>query len=255
MTRFLPLALAVLLAAPAGAQAPDASAAPPVVSFGPLALPTPTASRDAAGRPGPAYWQNRADYRIAATLDPATHTVTGRVVLRYTNNSPEALPFVWMHLEQNLFAPDSRGALRTPPSSRWRGSFAAGGMRLSRVTVDGRDVTPLVDDTRMRVDLPEPVAGQGGTVEIAADYAFAVPEYGADRMGRLETARGTVYEIAQWYPRVAVYDVVNGWNAMPYLGQGEFYLEYGDIEYEITVPTTVMLAGTVISYSMSPYSR
>ncbi len=244
MTRFLPLVLAVLLVAPAGAQTPDASAAPAVVSFGPLALPTPTLARDAAGRPGPAYWQNRADYRIAATLDPATHTVTGRVTLRYTNNSPEALPFVWMHLEQNLFAPASRGALRTPPSSRWRGSFPAGGMRLGTVAVDGRAVTPLVDDTRMKLDLPEPVAGNGGTVEITADYAFVVPEYGADRMGRLETAKGTVYEIAQWYPRIAVYDDVNGWNAMPYLGQSEFYLEYGDIDYEITVPAAMTVVGT-----------
>ena len=230
------------LLAPAAAQTPERPAVAP--AFAPLALPTPTAQRDASGRPGPGYWQNRNDYRIAATLDPATHTVTGSVTLTYTNNSPEALPFVWMHLEQNLFAPASRGALRTPPTSRWRGSFAEGGFRLGSITADGTPVAPLVDDTRMRITLPEPVAARGGTVAITVPYSFVVPEYGADRMGRLETAGGTVYEIAQWYPRVAVYDDVNGWNALPYLGQGEFYLDYGDFEYEVTVPAAMTVVGT-----------
>ncbi|HEX8298464.1 MAG TPA: M1 family metallopeptidase, partial [Rubricoccaceae bacterium] len=244
MTRSL---LALLLAAgaalaPAIAQTLEGPDLAPV--FAPLALPAPTAQRDASGRPGPGYWQNRNDYRITAALDPATHTVTGSVTLRYTNNSPHTLPYVWMHLEQNLFGSASRGALRTPPTSRWRGSFAQGGYRLGAVTVDGRTVAPRVDDTRMRLDLPEPLAANGGTVEITVPYSFVVPEYGADRMGRLETAKGTVYEIAQWYPRVAVYDDVNGWNALPYLGQGEFYLGYGDFEYEVTVPATMTVVGT-----------
>ncbi len=234
-------ALAVLLAVPAFAQSlPETNDA----LFAPLPLPTPNTTRAADGRPGPAYWQNRNDYRIVASLDPATHTITGIVHLTYTNNSPQALPYVWMHLEQNLFSIGSRGARRTPPDSRWRGSFAEGGYRLGNVTVDGDPVAPVVDDTRMRIDLPEPLAARGGHVEIAVPYSFVVPEYGADRMGRLETARGTVYEIAQWYPRVAVYDDVSGWNVLPYLGQGEFYLDYGDFEYAITVPSSMTVVGT-----------
>ncbi len=239
MTRPLLVALAALLALPAAAQQPA-----PNPVFARLDLPAPNAYRSGDGRPGPDYWQNRNDYRIAARLDAATHTVTGTVTLTYTNDSPEALPFLWMSLEQNLFAPESRGARRTPPDSRWRGSFPEGGYRLGTVRVGETPVTPVVDDTRMRLDLPTPVAAKGGRVEVTVDYSFVVPEYGADRMGRFPAARGTVYEIAQWYPRVAVYDDVNGWNTLPYLGQGEFYLGYGDVEYEITVPAEMTVVGT-----------
>ena len=242
MTRLL-AALVLLAAGPAFAQ--DAPLPPTNAElFAPLDLPAPTATRAADGRPGPAYWQNRNDYQIEAALDPATHTVTGTVRLDYTNNAPLALPSLWFHLEQNLFAPDSRGARRTPADSRWRGAFPEGGYRIERVTVDGRRVEPLITDTRMRLDLPEPVAAEGGTVRVEIAYRFVVPQYGADRMGRLETARGTVYELAQWFPRVAVYDDVNGWNALPYLGQGEFYLGYGDIEMALTVPTGMTVVAT-----------
>ena len=241
MPRRLGALVALLVAAPLAAQPfPETNDA----LFAPLDLPTPNSYRAADGRPGPAYWQNRNDYRIEAALDPATHTVTGTVRLTYTNNSPQALDYLWVHLEQNLFAPQSRGALRTPPDSRWRGSFAEGGYRLGTVTVDGAPVAPLVDDTRMRIDLAEPVAAEGGVVDVVIPYAFVVPEYGADRMGRLETARGVVYELAQWFPRVAVYDDVHGWNTMPYLGQGEFYLGYGDIELALTVPSTMTVVAT-----------
>ena len=212
--------------------------------FAPLDLPTPNVYRAADGRPGPEYWQNEADYEIAVSLDAATHRVEGTVTLTYTNNSPFELPHVWMHLEQNLFAPGSRGALRTPADSRWRGSFEDGGYRLGTVTVDGQAVQPLVDDTRMRLDLPVPLAARGGRVEVTVPYSFVVPEYGADRMGRLETERGTVYELAQWFPRAAVYDDVHGWNTMPYLGQGEFYLDYGDYDFELTVPSTMTVVAT-----------
>ena len=235
-------ALALLLALPAAAQ----TALPPTndAAFAPLDLPAPTATRAADGRPGHAYWQNRNDYRIAVSLDPATHTVRGTVALDYTNNAPLALPHLWFHLEQNLFAPESRGARRTPADSRWRGAFADGGYRIERVTVDGRPAEPVITDTRMRIDLERPVAASGGTVRVEVAYSFVVPEYGADRMGRLETERGTVYELAQWYPRIAVYDDVNGWNALPYLGQGEFYLGYGDFELELTVPSTMQVVAT-----------
>ena len=246
MIHRLPALLGALLlvAAPALAQDDGVFEETNDALFAPLALPTPNEYRSADGRPGPAYWQQRNDYDIEAALDTTTHTVTGTVRLRYTNNSPQALDHLWLHLEQNLFAPASRGALRTPPDSRWRGSFPEGGYRLGAVTVDGRPVTPVVTDTRMRLDLPAPLRAGGGEVEVEVPYSFVVPEYGADRMGRLETAAGTVYELAQWYPHVAVYDDVSGWNTMPYLGQGEFYLGYGDFEYEVTVPSSMTVVGT-----------
>ena len=212
--------------------------------FAPLDLPTPNRYRASDGRPGVDYWQNETDYQIAVSLAPDTHTISGTVTLTYTNNSPYALPHLWMHLEQNLFAPGSRGALRTPADSRWRGSFEDGGYRLGQVTVDRQPVEPLVDDTRMRIDLPEPLEGEGGMVSITVPYSFVIPEYGADRMGRLDTERGMIYQLAQWFPRAAVYDDVHGWNVMPYLGQGEFYLNYGDYDLELTVPSTMTVVST-----------
>ncbi|HEX8386788.1 MAG TPA: M1 family metallopeptidase, partial [Rubricoccaceae bacterium] len=111
-------------------------------------------------------------------------------------------------------------------------------------TAGGRAVAPTVTDTRMRVDLPEPVAANGGTVEVTVPYSFVVPGDRTPRMGRMEAAQGTVYALAQWYPRVAVYDDVSGWNTMPYLGAAEFYLGYGDFEYDVTVPANMAVVGT-----------
>ncbi|MGB3541447.1 MAG: M1 family metallopeptidase [Rubrivirga sp.] len=242
MLRLTGLLAVALIAVPAFAQGsfPETNDS----LFAPLDLPTPNQYRSADGRPGPSYWQQRNDYDIAVALDPATHTVSGTVRLTYTNNSPHDLEYVWMHLEQNLFAMDSRGALRTPPDSRWRGSFPAGGYQLGDVTVNGDPVTPVVTDTRMRLDLPELLESGGDRIEVEVGYSFVIPEYGADRMGRLATERGVVYELAQWYPRIAVYDDVNGWNTMPYLGQGEFYLGYGDFELAITVPSSMTVVST-----------
>ena len=97
-----------------------------------------------------------------------------------------------------------------------------------------------VDDTMGRIDLEQPLAPKGGRLTITMNYAFRVPEHGSDRMGR----DGTLYEIAQWYPRMAVYDDIRGWNTDPYFGQGEFYLEYGDIDYSVTAPAGYTIAGS-----------
>jgi hypothetical protein len=245
--RSLLLTVLLLVATPALAQN-DAVAPTNAEMFAPLDLPTPTPYRAASGRPGPAYWQQRADYDIDVRLDPDAHRITGSETITYTNNSPQALDFLWLHLEQNLFAPDSRGAALTPAGSRWEGSFAEGGLTLDRVEIvhDGQRYTPerLVTDTRLRLDLAAPLADNGGSLQIEIDWSFVVPEYGADRMGRLDVEGGTVYELAQWYPRMVVFDDVNGWNALPYLGQGEFYLEFGTFEVAITVPTPYTVVAT-----------
>jgi len=247
MRRTLFAALLLFIAAPVFAQ--DELVAPTNAEmFAPLDLPTPTPYRAASGRPGPAYWQQRADYDIDVRLDPDNHRVAGSETITYTNNSPQALDFLWLHLEQNLFAPDSRGAALTPAGSRWEGSFPEGGVTLDRVEIvhDGKTYAPeyLVDDTRMRLDLQAPLAANGASLAIKIDWSFVVPEYGADRMGRLDVEGGTVYELAQWYPRMVVFDDVNGWNALPYLGQGEFYLEFGTFEVDIFVPTAYTVVAT-----------
>ncbi|HEY0778532.1 MAG TPA: M1 family metallopeptidase [Gemmatirosa sp.] len=203
--------------------------------------PGPNQYRDASGAPGPAYWQQRADYSIAATLDTAGGgTVSGQVTIRYTNNSPDTLRFVWLQLDQNLYRPGSKGSSMFPADSRWGVRGFQGGYALSDVSVDGRPVAPHGDDTMTRLDLATPIAPRGGRSTITMRFRFAVPEHGSDRMGR----DGRLFEIAQWYPRMAVYDDVRGWNTDPYLGQGEFYLEYGDIDYSVTAPAGYVIAGS-----------
>ena len=202
--------------------------------------PGPNQYRDASGAPGPAYWQQRADYAIAVTLDTATRTITGTVTVHYTNNSPDTLRWVWMQLDQNLFRQGSKGSAVFAADSRWGARNFAGGYTLGAITADGAAVAPKIDDTMMRLDLAQPLAPHGGKLTIVVHYAFEVPDHGADRMGR----DGTLYEIAQWYPRMAVYDDVRGWNTDPYIGQGEFYLEYGDIDYAVTAPSGYTVAGS-----------
>ncbi|NUQ21299.1 MAG: M1 family metallopeptidase [Gemmatimonadaceae bacterium] len=202
--------------------------------------PGPNRYRSANGAPGPDYWQQRADYSITGALDTASRSVSGTVTIRYTNNSPDTLRFVWLQVDQNLYRPGSKGSVINPADSRWGARNFEGGYAIQHLTVDGRPQTPKVDDTMMRVDLDKPIAPRGGTATIAMDFSFNVPEHGSDRMGR----DGSLYEIAQWYPRMAVYDDVRGWNTDPYLGQGEFYLEYGDFEYAVTVPAGYTVAGS-----------
>ena len=202
--------------------------------------PGPNQYRDASGAPGPAYWQQRADYAIAVTLDTATRTITGTVTVHYTNNSPDTLRWVWMQLDQNLFRQGSKGSAVFAADSRWGARNFAGGYTLGAITADGAAVAPKIDDTMMRLDLAQPLAPHGGKLTIVVHYAFEVPDHGADRMGR----DSTLYEIAQWYPRMAVYDDVRGWNTDPYIGQGEFYLEYGDIDYAVTAPSGYTVAGS-----------
>ena len=214
--------------------------------FTSLALPTPTPMRTASGRPGRAYWQQRADYRIRATLDPETHRIQGSETIHYTNNSPDALQYIWMFLEQNICSPSSVTEKLDQPPLVFLGStfdfsckgFDAG-LTVERVSIGGRKLQPTVYGTTMRVDLPQRLPS-GGTVDIELAWHFTVPEYGAGRMGR----DGSLYEVAQWYPRLAVYDDVRGWNHEPYIGAGEFYLEYGSFDVSLTVPSNYTLGAT-----------
>ncbi|HEX8314276.1 MAG TPA: M1 family metallopeptidase, partial [Flavisolibacter sp.] len=114
------------------------------------------------------------------------------------------------------------------------------------VEVGGKKYTPqyIITDTRMQVWLPQALKSSGEKARLSISYEFVVPEYGTDRMGRLRTKNGWIYTIAQWYPKMAVYDDIQGWNTNPYLGQGEFYLEYGDFDYAITAPANLIIVGS-----------
>ncbi|GEP97168.1 peptidase M1 [Chitinophaga cymbidii] len=205
--------------------------------------------RTASGRPGDKYWQNAADYRINVTFDDVKESISGSVVITYRNNSPETLPFLWLQLDQNIYKPESRGAAVTPVSGgRWANRNFNGGYTIGKVAVITGGKEQKADyevvDTRMRVDLPTALKAKGGLVQLKVNFSFNIPEYGTDRMGILKTKNGKIYEIAQWYPRMCVFDNVLGWNTLPYLGQGEFYLEYGDIEYTINAPSSHIVVGS-----------
>jgi hypothetical protein len=202
--------------------------------------PGPNVYRSARGAPGPEYWQQRADYSIVATLDTSTTELTGSVEIRYTNNSPDTLRYVWIQVDQNLYRTGSKGSALFPADSRWGVRGFEGGYNLTDVRVNGASVRPRINDTMMRLDLPTQLTPHGGKATIVIRYSFRVPEHGSDRMGR----DSALYEIAQWFPRMAVYDDVRGWNTDPYLGQGEFYLEYGDFDYSVTVPAGYVVAGS-----------
>jgi Peptidase family M1 domain len=244
---------------------------PPVADtgiFSPLRLPPGNDIRRPNGSPGPKYWQQRVDYQIRATLDTSAKRLTGSENIQYSNNSPDTLGFLWLQLDQNLFRTGSTGSLLFASESRFGGAGFSGGFEIDSILqcstpqqaaagtqprrkrrakapaqVQPRcGSSPLkirVDDTMMYLELASPLPPGGKTV-LELSYGFNIPEHGADRMGR----DGSLYEIAQWYPRMAVYDDVHGWNTDQYLGQGEFYLEYGNIEYEVTVPAGYIVAGT-----------
>ncbi|MAZ28643.1 MAG: peptidase M1 [Cytophagaceae bacterium] len=215
--------------------------------FGEFMNRTGNRYRSASGVPGPDYWQNRVDYKIKATLDDQENTLTGEVTLTYTNNSPDELPFIWLQLDQNRFMENSRGTLTTPiDGNRYNGDMD-GGYKISNLQAKtGRSTSSkhIITDTRMQVWFNEPIKAEGGKATVSMNFSFKIPEKGMDRMGRLDVQDGTIYALAQWYPRAAVYDDIEGWNIEPYLGAGEFYLEYGDFDYEVTAPYNHIVVGS-----------
>ena len=212
--------------------------------------------RTGNGEPGLGYWQNKADYAIQATINDVNSQISGSVTLTYTNNSPHQLGFLWFQLEQNLFNPASRGFAKLPATGNSRYGNAKtpfmGGYTISSVkilnTVAGKTtetvVEPDITDTRMRIDLPKMLKSGGDKVVVKVDYAYTVPEYGADRTGILNTPDGKIYAIAQWYPKICVFDDIQGWNTLPYLGASEFYLEYGNFDVSITAPNNHIIVAS-----------
>jgi hypothetical protein len=195
--------------------------------------------RAADGQQGPKYWQNRADYQLSAKLNDQTNEITGTENLTYTNNSPQKLDFLWMQLDQNLFKPNSRGTAIIPPSGSrngGKGDLSKGGYNIKSVKIGDTPVKFIIDDTRMQIFLPAGVNPNGGQIKLNIEYSFVVPDYGSDRTGIQNTKNGKIFTVAQWYPRMYVYDDVMGWNPVPYTGPGEFYLEYGDFDLSITAP-------------------
>jgi Peptidase family M1 domain len=219
-------------------------------AFNPQFYPYPGNDfRSASGEPGPRYWQNRADYKISCTLDTANNSVSAEVEINYTNNSPDNLKFLWLQVDQNIYRKDSRAsATTTETGGRWANAAFTDGDVIKSISAEynGKTFTPKynVTDTRMQLWLQDALKSSGGKIKVIIKFDFVVPEYGTDRMGRQNTKNGWIYEVAQWFPRLCVYDDIQGWNTLPYLGAGEFYLEYGDLEYSITAPANLIVVGS-----------
>src|SRR5690242_17678883 len=230
--RFLPVVLAACCSLPASAQSPY----DPHAAFAPLFYKARgNAFRNADGSPGASYWQNRADYQVNAMLDTAADMIRGDVEITYVNNSPGTLSFVWLQLDQNIDRNDSRARTMEKPGEQETGG---NGYHLSEVSLleNGKwePAAYIVNDTRMQIRLPEPLAAAGGTLRLRIRYDYQlVASGGGGRSGYMGVQQGRIYEVSYWYPRLCVYDDLHGWNVLPFLGGGEFYLDYGDIDYKV----------------------
>ncbi|MEO6812328.1 MAG: M1 family metallopeptidase [Ginsengibacter sp.] len=205
--------------------------------------------RSANGAPGPKYWQNRADYILRASIDTIEIILKGLETISYTNNSPDALSSLWLQLDQNMYRKEARSKFYT---SNFRRSKPAdnqhtNGYQFETVTIEYKGKTIkadyIINDTRMQIRLPNPLSSKE-KINIHIQYQYSIPGSFGGRTDFFSTKNGKIYEIAQWYPRMCVYDDLEGWNTLPFLGSGEFYCEYGDFDYTVTVPAGMIVAGS-----------
>ncbi|NCG21138.1 MAG: aminopeptidase [Rhodobacterales bacterium] len=221
-------------------------------------LPDPNNVRLASGAPGPSYWQNEADHVIDVQLDPETHTLTGSERITYHNHSPHSLTYLWVQLDQNKFREDSIARRsETGPnldedlSPGWLARAHAqstfqGGMTIDAVVDSaGKPLPHTIVDTMMRVDLPRPLK-PGGTLRLGIDWSHRIVPEAIWARSRVEVLDDglPLYEVAQWFPRMEAYTDIDGWQNKPFVGSGEFTLEFGRYILNITVPDTFVVAGT-----------
>ncbi len=241
-------------------------------------LPTPNVYRNAAGEPGHKYWQQKVDYDITATLDEAKRRITASEDISYTNNSPDTLKYLWLQLDQNIFKPDSianmgtnfggigrRGPAASAGSASTPAKLSLGELRRQQYLTDnevgydiqavtdskGRELKHTIVGTLMRVDLPTPLK-PGKTTDFKVDWAFNIVEEdavsarsGYEHFPDDEREGGNdIFLLAQWFPRLVAYTDYEAWTNKEFLGRGEFTLEFGDYEVEMTVPADHIVSST-----------
>ncbi len=240
MLRFTPLAILMLAACvPRAMTHAPLTASPVRGADSSYAHAVERGTRTWSGAPGARYWQQWAIYDLEATLDPGKARLTGRGTVRYVNHSPDTLRTLAVELYQNIHA---MNAPRTEPMA------VTGGVELTRVAAQGVELSPVgvesgagyrVDGTIGWIRLPSPLA-PGDTARLAFGWTFKVPPKGGPRMGQ----DGIVYFLGQWYPQMAVYDDVGGWQTDQYMGTGEFYQGFGDYDVRVTLPDGWLVAAT-----------
>ncbi|MEW6989101.1 M1 family metallopeptidase [Colwelliaceae bacterium 6441] len=221
-------------------------------------LPTPNAYRTASGAPGHQYWQQKVNYKIDIAIDDKTQRLTGAESIEYTNNSPDTLRYIWIQLDQNRLKRDSNTNITsTAPNKKItyngmrgvvEGDKFDGGYNITKVTAEnGKPLAHTINNTMMRVDLPTPLK-KGATVEININWDYQLHEQkvlgGRSGYEYFEEDDNYLYEVAQWFPRAAAYYDAMGWQNKQFLGNGEFALEFGDYDVEITVPADHIVAAT-----------
>jgi len=250
------LALALILA---GSPRASAQGHPRLNPFRQLSseLPSPNNFRTASGAPGPGYWQQKADYNIALELDDARHLIRGTETIVYHNNSPDPLSYLWIQLDQNLNAKDSIAEKTSPGRLSEAMSFRSlerlhndfdGGFKIEYVkALNGKALPWVVVETMMRIDLPETLK-PGGTYSFEIKWGYNINDRarlgGRSGYDLYEKDGNCVYTIAQFYPRLAVYDDAVGWQHKQFLGSGEFTLPFGDFKVSITVPADHIVGAT-----------
>ena len=220
---------------------------------------TPNSYRSASGAPGPNYYQQQADYKMDITLDDKNAKIYGEETITYTNNSPDVLEFLWVQLDQNVRTKDTKSALRNgggvplaAPTSSFVSSYMKesfdGGFNIEFVKdANGRPLPYTINQTMMRVDLPTPLASNS-QVSFSIKWWYNIPDHTTDRARSgyeyFPKDGNRAYVIAQFFPRMAVYSDVEGWQNHQFWGSGEFALPFGDYEVNITVPADHILDGT-----------
>lgn len=226
-------------------------------------LPTPNEYRSASGAPGPKYWQQQADYVINAELNDENQSITGSEVITYTNNSPDPLRYLWVQLDQNINERDNNtqktstnsvtNNINTKAIAGNAGLYDFdGGFKIKSVAdALGKALPYFINQTMMRVDLPQPLK-TGQKVSFSIDWSFnindrvrgATPNDGRSGMEYFPKDGNYLYIIAQWFPRMCVYDDLVGWQNKQFLGQGEFTLSFGNYQVNLTVPADHVVAAT-----------
>jgi hypothetical protein len=254
--KFIPLGFLLLLAISVQAQRKQQKQAnidtivsnyQPADLFSPLFYPQRgNEFHSANGEPGPKYWQNKVYYQLKANIDTTTKTLTATENIVYVNNSPDALKYLWLQLDQNTYKKDARSNFATGVSPA--ANQHTDGYQIESVIINYGDVRKaanfIITDTRMQIRLPKSMLPNGGRINLIIKYHYTIPGSFGGRTDYTDTKNGKIYEIAQWFPRMCVYDDSQGWDTLPFLGSGEFYLEYGDIDYEVTVPWDMIVAGS-----------